>query len=56
MKATMDVLEEKMGLMYKKLDYVQETFNETLMYTNKTYYMEELNIIKREKSILIERN
>ena len=55
-KATFDTLDEKLEHMKKKIDYVQDTFSDTLHFTNKTHYMEELNIMKKQRAKMHERN
>lgn len=44
--ATMDVAGEKLKEMGKQLKRVQDTFNDTIVFSNKTYYAEEVFILR----------
>jgi hypothetical protein len=38
--------------MKRRFGYVEETLEEALLFSNKTHYMEEVNILRREKKLL----
>ena len=51
-KATLELVEEKIHSMKRRFGYVEETLEEALLFSNKTHYMEEVNILRREKKLL----
>ena len=48
-KATMELVEDKLQSMRRRFGFVEETLEEALLFSNKTHYMEEVNILRREK-------
>lgn len=46
-QATIDLVEEKLQDIRRRFNYIQGTMDDSLLFTNKTHFMEEVNILKR---------
>ena len=45
-------MEEKLQEIRRRFNYIQGTMDDSLLFTNKTHFMEEVNILKRAKAEL----
>jgi hypothetical protein len=45
-------VEEKLQEIRRRFNYIQGTMDDSLLFTNKTHFMEEVNILKRAKAEL----
>ena len=46
--ATFDMLNEKIREMHKKVNFIEETFNDAIMFSNKTHYMDEIYMLQKQ--------
>ena len=52
-KATLDVLEERFSEIKQRVKVVQVTLDDAMMYSNKTLYLEEVNVLKQANAALL---
>jgi hypothetical protein len=52
-KATLDVLEERFSEIKQRVKVVQVTLDDAMMYSNKTLYLEEVNVLKQANADLL---
>ena len=52
-KATLDVLEERFSEIKQRVKVVQVTLDDAMMYSNKTLYLEEVNVLKKVNADLL---
>lgn len=52
-KATLDVLEERFSEIKQRVKVVQVTLDDAMMYSNKTLYLEEVNVLKQANATLL---
>lgn len=50
--ATIELVEEKLQEIRRRFNYIQGTIDDSLLFTNKTHFMEEVNVLKRAKADL----